>query len=401
MGTMTVHTLAPAPLEPQLPAFKPARPTGPLPMPANDNWFNRPVPGGGKLRIILRVGVGLPLIDTLFNVAEGLDSWQWYADGEPFKVGGPWYEVLDSGRRPGNPPYLPNNAGPYWEARSGHVANDSSGQVPAASIWQALPYEPLQFDGAVNFGSNLSLFLSDSRFTTALRMRHDKVWWVDAGSTFQAYALNWAPYRPAPFTDPMADPNIVRPLPSSPGNVPEAENWPRPAPRPRPENPPEWEWDSGPERAPRPRARFRSKRPGKGDKKIITMSRAFMIWLFNALDGLSENSEVVGAFFDALPEDVQKRWSKGREDRPFVDNGGQYGIDGVDWKLEAIYHNWHKIDAEEALWNVSRNLLQDQFYGVVHKNLPPGTFRATTGDSTDFNDLVEKLLDLVDPRSYR
>lgn len=415
MGSMTVFV--PAPVEPTMPDVKPFRPNrgaSPLSLPVNDNNLDRKkMVFGPRTGVLvsrgLRIGIGLPLVDTAINIVEALDSMEWYPDPFPWKLPSGWYLQADSGRRPGNPPYAPNNIGARGDPRIGHISNFSAGQVPGSGsfVWDAGPNNEGFTFGSVTFGTtgDKTLFLSDARTTPAVRYRHDVVFWYDgmvAGTT-----VNF-PYmysRPLPNYNPMADPNIVRNLPPMPSNLPDPQGNPRPSPRARPgtatEAPPEWQWETG--RNPRPRSRPRlRRRPPRGhkDKKILSQSKRFMLWLFNALDALSENSEIIGAFFDALPKDVRDRWSKGREDRPFVDNGGQYGIDGADWKLQAVYHNWHKIDAEQALTNVARNLLQDQLYGVVHKNLPPGAFRAITRDDKTFNDLVDDLLDLVDPRTY-
>lgn len=402
MPVMTVHSL-PADV-PALPNFKPARPTGPFPMPANDNWpLRTPVPANdnvpGRPRPVPRIP-GLPRLPlwplAVPDLIDIIDKIEWYPQEIPYRIeSGGWYLVLDCGLRPGAPPYTSAYRGPVSVIYPGHVANCAANQAPGN--WQDWPGEYETITRTIP-ATHRTLILASQRLTNlgTRRNRNDVTWWRDASVEADVKIVN-TPYAPRPNIDPMLDPNIVRTMPSAPANVPE----PSPGPRPDRDSPPEWEWDSGPKRAPRPRARFRRRRAGKGDKKVLTRSKQFMIWFFNAMDALSENAEIIGAFYDALPEDVRKRWEKGRNDRQFIDSAGQYGIGGADWKLQAVYHNWHRIDPEEALWNVSRNLLQDQLYGVVHKNLPPGAFRATTGESTDFNDLVEKVLDLVDPRSYR
>ena len=108
---------------------------------------------------------------------------------------------------------------------------------------------------------------------------------------------------------------------------------------------------------------------------MITRTKAIGIALYKALDAVSESAEVVDAVYDALPKDVRKRWEKERfpdarwirdkntgewvrvgVERP-GDNFGQYGIDGADWKLQALYYNWHKVDVEKAIKNIIKNEL--------------------------------------------
>src|SRR3546814_8177011 len=76
------------------------------------------------------------------------------------------------------------------------------------------------------------------------------------------------------------------------------------------------------------------------------------ISIFKVLDSVSEAAEVVDALYEALPEDVKKRW--GRDRRP-GDSFGQYGLEGADWKLEALYYNWSKVDSEQAVKNLVKN----------------------------------------------
>ena len=85
-----------------------------------------------------------------------------------------------------------------------------------------------------------------------------------------------------------------------------------------------------------------------------------------ALDFVSESAEVVDAVYDALPDDVKKRWEKGRESRGLADQAGQYGIDGADWKAKAIWENRDKIDYSEAIKNIVQNQVEDQLYGAAY-----------------------------------
>lgn len=124
---------------------------------------------------------------------------------------------------------------------------------------------------------------------------------------------------------------------------------------------------------------------GEKERKVMPRSRAIGLALVRALDRLSESAEVVDSFYQALPADVRKRWEKGRGahwakvngkwkwvglNRGLADQAGQYGIDGADWKLEALWHNWHKVDYAQAIENVAKNELEDRVYGGIYKRLP-------------------------------
>lgn len=104
---------------------------------------------------------------------------------------------------------------------------------------------------------------------------------------------------------------------------------------------------------------------GERERKFISRTAKAGIELSRALGKLSEGADLVDAVYEALPDDVKKRWGKGRKDRP-IDNWGQYGISGADWKLQAIYHNYHKLDFSEAAKNILLNELEDQAYGRAY-----------------------------------
>lgn len=87
---------------------------------------------------------------------------------------------------------------------------------------------------------------------------------------------------------------------------------------------------------------------------------------YSAMDKISEAAEVVDAVYDALPDDVKKRWEKDRESRGLADQAGQYGIDGADWKAKAIWENRHKIDWDEAIENIVKNQVEDALYGAAY-----------------------------------
>lgn len=120
--------------------------------------------------------------------------------------------------------------------------------------------------------------------------------------------------------------------------------------------------------------------PNTSETKIRNVKKAL-----GMLDTVSELSEIVDAMFDALPPLTKYRWKQRARrlygNRGLLDNAGQYGIDGADWKLQAIWRNWDALDASDAWKNIARNVLNDLLHGKVHQGLDraPGASRATGG----------------------
>lgn len=108
---------------------------------------------------------------------------------------------------------------------------------------------------------------------------------------------------------------------------------------------------------------------GVKERKTINKSRALAVAVYKVLDAASEYADIVDAVYQALPEDVRKRWD--RPDRRAVDAYGQYGVNGADWKLQALWHNWHRLDTGQAVVNIAKNQLEDAAYGAIHKYVPP------------------------------
>lgn len=131
--------------------------------------------------------------------------------------------------------------------------------------------------------------------------------------------------------------------------------------------------------------------PGRKEKqRKATGPLSLGVQLFQALDTVSELSEIVDALYSALPEDVQDKWN--RKSRGLTDQAGQYGIDGADWKLEALWHNWHKIDPQTAVENIMNNVAQDAIHGLLHKNLPVNSGKAFDDGFKSIEKALEKHL---------
>lgn len=186
-------------------------------------------------------------------------------------------------------------------------------------------------------------------------------------------------YFPGPALHPETSPVVPRPA-FNPNVQPASSVAPNPDldPAPRPE----------PGAAPAPRARLvarpgqplarmplapRNPRPpsrGEKEKKVRTRGG---VALFRFLDFVSETSDVIDAFWQALPDDTRKKW---KCDKPLkggivgsnaVSGGGsQYGIAGAECKLEALWHNWHKLDAVKAVGNLLTNEIEDRILGRAY-----------------------------------
>jgi hypothetical protein len=165
---------------------------------------------------------------------------------------------------------------------------------------------------------------------------------------------------PAPALAPAPAPHTIVEIVSTPRN----RNGLRPRPRPQP----------------RVARAARSSPPPANTKEIKGKLTKAVAEFVKYLDRLSEAAEVVTAIYDALPKDVRKRWDRdpatGKK-RKFRDGDqmGQYGLDGADWKLQALAANWHKVDINEAVKNILANHLEDKLYGAAHKARSDLTYR--------------------------
>lgn len=149
-----------------------------------------------------------------------------------------------------------------------------------------------------------------------------------------------------------------------------------------------------PETEPKGRRRFKIPNPTRPSERTRERKvKGSLQTILKALDIVSESSEFVGAFYDALPEDVRDRWDQ--KGRGLMDNAGQYGIDGVDWKLNALWHNWHKVDVEQAIKNVIANELQDKLLGLYQRSLPKNIGHVADFGSMELNKLITLFNDTI------
>lgn len=131
------------------------------------------------------------------------------------------------------------------------------------------------------------------------------------------------------------------------------------------------------------------------EKKVISRNGRTIRAIFAALDTISEYGEIVDAFYEALPEDVKKRWGRDRDNRGLLDQAGQYGIDGADWKIQALWHNWHLIDGPTAFKNLVGNEVQDKILGLYNRNLPRNIGHTVDPGMKALNDWIEASMETL------
>lgn len=177
------------------------------------------------------------------------------------------------------------------------------------------------------------------------------------------------------------------PVNPRPGQPPDATPGPGAPPDTKPVDPPAKR---------KPQLHKRRKPPRREKQKKV---RGPIFWFFAIADAMSESAEVVDALYEALPEDVKKRWERDRKisnadagRHALIDQAGQYGIDGADWKAQAVFHNFHKIDGAEALRNIIANQVEDKLIGGLHRNLPPNMINAAEDGQKAYAKLVDKAL---------
>lgn len=140
--------------------------------------------------------------------------------------------------------------------------------------------------------------------------------------------------------------------------------------------------------------RWRPPRPAPPKKGIRERKmKGPLNTILHVLDIVSEASEYVGAIYDALPKDVRDRWDQ--KGRGLMDNAGQYGIDGADWKLNAIWHNLHKVDVEQAIKNIIANEFQDKILGKYQQALPKNIGHVADVGSLGLNELITLFNDTI------
>lgn len=210
--------------------------------------------------------------------------------------------------------------------------------------------------------------------------------------------------------EPMGDPNLQREMPSAPYNpygqpsgrvdpahLPNGQPGSRPAPGAASGT--SFTVSTGASSSPSTKTEVIKKPfvppanpapPGPGVKERKNRTTYIVL---SILDKVSEGAEVVDALFDALPKEVKDRWGncKPVKSRGLIDQAGQYGIDNADCKLRALWHNWEKVDLEEAVENIVTNVIEDAIAGYAFKRLPRNL--GSVGDPVAYT--ASELADLI------
>lgn len=155
--------------------------------------------------------------------------------------------------------------------------------------------------------------------------------------------------------------------------------------------------------------RFRPRPPKAGEReKKHKKGLKYLEGIFKILDDISEAAEFVDALYDSLPEDVRHEWEEKQgghwgyyngkwrwiiPSRGLADTAGQYGLDGADWKGQALWHNWHKVDPELAMRKIIANWLQDRVIGDISRNLPVNVGHALDAGTIGVNDVLDWIFE--------
>lgn len=359
---------------PYTPRERPARPLFKVPPKVNPGFGSKPIPKSPRpmphyrvpgFRVLPWLGLGLTVVDLVDNVVvtRKADPYDRVPEGFCLRAICEW-------EKPAN--WLGTVRlstlvdGPIGCGPTATVCINGQGMANT-QILADVPYgEDIVWDKArASFGLWYPYALGGG---SVVRNQHWKTYRRLSAS--KPFIIPFEPFALAPYD--MLDPNIMRDLPGSEPYPAE----PPPAPLPDPAGG-EWQWRSdGP---PNPPPRPHTRQPPRGrnkERKARSRSAAIGIALFRALDWISEAAEVVDALYDALPKDVKARWGRDRDGRGFIDQAGQYGIDGADWKLQALYHNWHKVDVPQAIKNIVKNGVEDKVIGGISRTVPKQVINA-------------------------
>ncbi len=185
----------------------------------------------------------------------------------------------------------------------------------------------------------------------------------DPGPSPQPRPLPWP--GPIPWTpSPQPGPEINPETPPVPQPNPEAE------PKPRPWERPMWEIEFNPNPNGRPRARprprprpvrhqLRPPRKGEKERKLLGGKALGILWW--VANGITEMTDVVNAFYKALPAEYRR--FKGRDGR-----WRDKDITPQD-RMQRLYTYWDKVDMNAAIDNLITNQIEDYVIGKFGKML--------------------------------
>lgn len=359
---------------------------------------------------------------TLVDILDGIDDWaNQPVPWRPSSGFGPYMTLKCSvSTLPSNYPRVTHRG-----TRSGNVNATDCGL--SAQAWENAPCIDGVGTGITN-GNRTFITLAKRSGDPAvcpatdltMRFRYNQVWWLTlpAGVTIPAGTSVFSNMSSMPWGDPEADPNRRRSAP--PGDRPPAEGG-SPAPGAGSGTGGEPSTDPamglpGLDAAPDlgigsqpwtqtqpgisvpPRGRSPEAPTGERERKFVTRTQRVGQALFQALDTVSEWAEIVDCIYGSLPKKTRDRWEKdrgmrwvkvptmykpegqwmktttaGRRGLSVFETAGQYGLDGADWKSQAIWHNLGKVDMDAAFKCMAANHVEDMILGGIQRRLPRNT----------------------------
>lgn len=380
-----------------VPPAKPARPIGLPPKPVFSPPGRKPLPLRGPWRFPKPGRLPLPGWWQFIGVLELADGmYEWWKNRTPYWPHPNLYPYMrlacDAGPRP---PIYP--IATHLGYRAGNVNGNNCGLElqswpGAGALTQPFP------GGNYPTGSNGTYVVLDKRSFDPLvwpsaagsRFRYDQVWHltIPSGATIGPADNLFIPLPLRQLPSPGMDPNRQRGLPGKPPlpDPPDYDPLPGNVPPPMRRVP-----AGSPMPGPGP-GRVGGRRP-PGPRERERKAKSTMVHMLSILDAISEGAEVVDAIYDALPDDVKRKWD--RKGRGLIDNAGQYGIDGADWKLKALWHNWDKVDIDQAARNILANHIQDSVLGSIYRKLPRNVGGAVDEGVKGANEVLESIFEVV------
>lgn len=133
--------------------------------------------------------------------------------------------------------------------------------------------------------------------------------------------------------------------------------------------------------------------PDREPPKKQSKSQQILSLIFAGLDSLSELGELVAVAYDAIDTKTRRAYEKQHlgghwayhngkwhwwldpklssyRYRGFLDQAGQYGISGTDYKLPALMDMYMAIDTEKFFRGILANVTEDFLIGQIHKRVP-------------------------------
>lgn len=93
----------------------------------------------------------------------------------------------------------------------------------------------------------------------------------------------------------------------------------------------------------------------KLDPDAIRLKR----WVYWAVNGITETQDVLNAFWDALPPEIQRKYLEA-----YRNSAGELKwTNSINDRNRAVYEHFDKVGMVEALRNLAKNQIEDYIYG--------------------------------------